>query len=152
MRITWRITKQRGNHRPVLRYAVTLDEHEIALGMAVVRIESTIPEPAEAWRECCLPGEFERGARPPAGVRLLETPSHAQVSGETSLRLPWREDNAYPEVEESMQLLRRAFEAALAAAHASAPMDEQGELLCSAELRRELAPDVLAQRLLRLAG
>lgn len=152
MRIVWSIAKQRGNHRPVLRYEITLDEHEIALAVPVVRIESTIPEPRESWRPCCLPGEFERAGCDPASFRLLDTPSHAQVSCEASLRLPWREDNFYPEVEESMRMLRQAFEQAVSEAHASEPMNEAGELRGSLALRREMAPDALARRLLQLTG
>ncbi len=152
MRIAWTIAKQRGNHRPVLRYEITLDEHEIALAVPATRVESTIPEPDESWRECCLPGEFERGPTPPRKRRALDAPSHAQAACSASLRLPWRADNAYPEVEESMRMLRDACEAALAEAHASAPMDERRELRGSLELRREIAPEVLARRLLRMAG
>jgi len=68
-----------------------------------------------------------------------------------ALRLPWREDNHYPEVEDSFRELRRAFEAALAQAHASEPLDLRGELALTQALRRELAPAVMAERLLRLA-
>jgi hypothetical protein len=151
MRITWHIDKKRGNHRPVLAYTVVLEGHEKGLALPYVRITSTIPEPPSAWQLHCHPGEHERAGLPPAGFYLLDTPSHSMKGLDRTLRLPWREDNGYPEVEESFLALRRAFEAALAEAHASGPMDVRGELAVSAGLRRELAPSLLADRLLRLA-
>lgn len=69
-----------------------------------------------------------------------------------SLRLPWRADNAYPEVEASFLALRRAFEAVLAEACRSEPMKEQGALSSSEASRSFVAPGVLADRFLRMAG
>jgi len=151
MRIIWHIEKKRGNLRPELTYAVVLEGHEKALALPYVRIVSTIPEPPASWQAHCHPGEHERAALPPAGFYELATPHHAMRELRQSLRLPWREDNAYPEVEASFGELRRAFEAALAAAHASGPMDVRGELALSTARKREMAPAMMADRLLRLA-
>lgn len=151
MRITWHIEKRRGNLRPELTYAVVLEGHEKKLALPYVSIQSTIPEPPAAWQAFCHPGQHERAGLPPAGYYDLATPSHAMRETGKTFRLPWREDNAYPEVEASFRALRRAFEATLAAAHASEPMDVRGELGVSAGLRREMAPAILADRLLRLA-
>ncbi|MHC1789302.1 hypothetical protein [Solidesulfovibrio sp.] len=151
MRITWNIEKKRGNLRPELSYDVVLEGHEKALALPYVRIDSTIPEPAASWQAHCYPHELERAGHAPAGVYQLATPNHAAGTLRQSLRLPWRADNAYPEVEASFRELRRAFEAALAAAHDSHPMDERGELALSASLKREMAPALMAERLLRLA-
>lgn len=151
MRITWHIEKRRGNLRPVLTYAVALEGCEKELAMPLVRVESSIPEPPASWQAHCYPHEHERAGAPPAGRYQLSTPGHARARHEHALRLPWREDNAYPEVEESFQELRRAFEAALAQAHASEPMDLRGELDLTQALRRGMAPSVMAERLLRLA-
>ena len=77
MHITWNITKQRGNLRPLLTYSVTLEEHEKALALPPLRVRSSIPEPEEAWREYCYPGELERAEGAAAtSCYELETPSH----------------------------------------------------------------------------
>lgn len=152
MRITWNIEKKRGNLRPQLTYQVVLEGHEKALALPLVRVESTIPEPPSSWQPHCYPHEFERAGAAPAGFYQLSTPGHARARHGCTLRLPWREDNRYPEVEESFELLRQAFEQALEAAHASEPMDVSGELAVSANVKRRLAPSLLADRLLGLAG
>lgn len=152
MRITWNIEKKRGNLRPVLAYQVVLEGFEKSLALPMVRVESTIPEPPSSWQAHCYPHEFERAGADPVGRYQLSTPGHVRARHGQSLRLPWREDNRYPEVEESFELLRQAFEQALGAAHASQPMEESGELAVSASLKRRLAPSLLADRLLKLAG
>ena len=151
MLITWRIEKRRGNLRPELTYSVILEGHEKGLALPYVRVESTIPEPPASWQAHCHPHEHERAGAPPAGHYSLATPSHAMRGTGQSLRLPWREDNAYPEVEASFWLLRAAFEQELAAAHASEPMDVTGKLAVSGELKRDMAAAIVADRLLRLA-
>ncbi|MHC1710950.1 MAG: hypothetical protein AB9872_02180 [Solidesulfovibrio sp.] len=151
MLITWDIKKTRGNLRPELRYNVVLEGHEKALALPYVRIASTIPEPPASWQTHCYPGEYERSGLPSVGYYALATPSHAMHQTGQSLRLPWRDDNAYPEVEESFRELRRAFEKALAAAHASEPMSVHGELVLSTVLRRDMAPALMADKLLQLA-
>ncbi len=153
MHITWNITKQRGNLRPLLTYSVTLEEHEKALALPPLRVRSSIPEPEEAWREYCYPGELERAEGAAAtSCYELETPSHKGRTWPQTLRLPWRADNAYPEVEASFLALRRAFEAVLAEACRSEPMKEQGALSSSEASRSFVAPGVLADRFLRMAG
>ena len=151
MRITWHLEKKRGNLRPELSYDVVLEGQEKSLALPYVRIDSTIPEPAASWQAHCYPCEHERAGIAPTGVYQLATPNHAAGTLRQSLRLPWREDNAYPEVEQSFRELRRAFEAALAAAHGSQPMDMRGELALSASLKCEMAPALMAERLLRIA-
>lgn len=152
MRIEWSIEKKRGNLRPILRYAVTLERHETHLALPMVRIASSIPEPPASWQPFCYPDQYERAGQPPAGCHVLETPNHKRASGGAELRLPWRPDNSYPEVEASFAALRAAFEAELAAAHGSAPMSLRGELELRPTLREAIAPAVVAERLLRMAG
>ena len=77
----------------------------------------------------------------------LEFPSHKGRLWKQSLRLPWREGNDYPEVEQSFKKLRDAFEAELKAAYDSLPMDESN----SFDARRFIAPGILAERFLMLA-
>ena len=54
-------------------------------------------------------------------------------------------------MEASFAALRRAFEAAFVAAGASQPKDVRGELTLPAGLKRDLAPSLMADRLLGLA-
>ena len=152
MWIEWKITKQRGNLRPVLRYTVRLEDHEKALALPPVSIVSTIPKPEEERQEHCYPGLFER-AEPPAfsGVYSLEAPSHKGQSWMYSLRLPWREDNAYPEVEASFLLLREALEKELEAACRSVPLELSGSMRTSGRAKAAMAPGIAAERFLKLA-
>ena len=60
MYIEWNITKERGNLRPVLQYRVRLEDHEKALALPGVSIESTIPKPDEEHMKYCYPGVMER--------------------------------------------------------------------------------------------
>jgi hypothetical protein len=152
MRIEWSIEKKRGNLRPVLRYTVTLERHEEHLALPMVRIISTIPEPPSSWQAFCYPDQFERAGVEPAGYYLLETTNHKRKTGSAELRLPWRPDNRYPEVERSFEALRAAFEVELAAAHHSGPMSERGELVLRPAVREVIAPAVVAERLLKMAG
>ncbi len=152
MRIEWSIEKKRGNLRPILRYTVTLERHEEHLALPMVRVTSTIPEPPSSWQAFCYPDQFERAGVEPAGHYLLETPNHKRKTGSAELRLPWRPDNRYPEVERSFGALRAAFEAELAAAHHSGPMSERGELVLRPAVREVIAPAVVAERLLKMAG
>ncbi|MDQ7831627.1 MAG: hypothetical protein RDU30_07840 [Desulfovibrionaceae bacterium] len=152
MRIEWSIEKKRGNLRPVLRYHVILERHEEHLALPMVRVASTIPEPPSSWQAFCYPDQLERAGTPPVGCYLLETPNHKRKSGGAELRLPWRPDNSYPEVAESFAALRAAFEAELASAHNSAPMQLRGELELRPTLREAIAPAVVAERLLKLVG
>ena len=76
MRLHWHIDKKRGNFRPVLTYRVELDDWERELATPALRVTSTIPEPAQSWREYCYPGELERGDAPPASCYQLEIPPH----------------------------------------------------------------------------
>ena len=152
MHIEWNITKRQGNIRPLLHYTVTLEEHERELALPFIRVVSTIPEPPDSWQEFCYPGQHERAENPASGKTYdLEIPSHKGRLWKQSLRLPWREENDYPEVEQSFKKLRDAFEAELKAAYGSLPMDESNSLETSFDARRFIAPGILAERFLMLA-
>ncbi|MFI3271009.1 MAG: hypothetical protein R3Y11_02745 [Pseudomonadota bacterium] len=152
MEITWNITKKRGNFRPTLTYTVSLAEHERALALPFIRIQSTIPEPSDAWQEFCYPNQHERThGHTNDKYYNLEIPSHKKHTWQNSLRLPWREDNHYPEIRESLEALRSKFEELLHAANASLPMDENDSLAISESTRDAIAPAVLGARFLQLA-
>ncbi|MFV0349227.1 MAG: hypothetical protein ACK5JO_11620 [Halodesulfovibrio sp.] len=152
MHMEWNITKQRGNSRPVLTYTLTLTEYEIMLCLPAVRVESEIPRPPDSGWTYCWPNQNERSGKPLPERYLLMTPSHKTVTVTESVRLPWREDNSYPEVAASFTLLREAFEKELAAASASQPMQESGSLQTTAGTKRSIAPACAAERLLKVVG
>lgn len=152
MNIEWKIEKKLGNYRPLLHYTVTLSEFECGLCLPVVRVQSVIPKPPEASWSYCWPGQNERGQWIPSDWHQLMTPSHKDKNASQILKLPWREDNDYPEVEESFILLRDAFEEALAKAVQSAPMSLSGRLENTSAMRRTIAPAFAAGRILRALG
>ena len=153
MRIEWKITKKRGNLRPVLHYSVELEEHEKALALPTVSVLSSIPQPEEGRQDYCYPDMLERAAGyRPTAFHTLEAPSHKGHSWTHTLLLPWRADNAYPEVEASFRQLREALEKELGRAYNSAPLLLHGAERPSPALRRVLAPGVLGARLLRAAA
>ena len=153
MHIEWKITKKRGYFRPVLHYSVRLEDHEKALALPIVSIVSTIPQPEEERQDYCYPGLFERAAEyEPTRFYTLEAPSHKGHSWTRSLTLPWRNNNQYPEVEQSFQRLRDALEAEIERADQSHPMDQNGSVQTSKAAKVMLAPNLLAERFLRLAA
>lgn len=150
MRIVWNVRKKRGNCRPVLTYRVELEQFEQDLAVPAVEVQSRIPKPPVTFEAHCWPDENERasGWRPDEWY-TLKTPSHKAMELEAECRLPWRENNEYPEVAESFELLRLEYEQALQAAYDSLPMDHADEMSYTPELKRHLAPGVAAGRLLR---
>ncbi len=152
MKIEWKIVKKRGNMRPVLTYSFIIEDYEKCLALPPVRVCSSIHEPINAWQEHCYPEQNERADSPEyKGMYTLEIISHKGNGWPQSLRLPWRDDNCYPEVEASFELLRDAFEKELALADASLPMDEEAFLNISEHASKSLAPTVLAEKFLHFA-
>lgn len=149
MNIEWKIEKKRGNYRPLLHYTIVLNEFERGLCLSAVRVQSVIPKPPESSWSYCWPGQNERGAWTPSDWYLLMSPSHKDGSSSQTLKLPWRESNAYPEVEESFALLREAFERELSRAVDSAPLNLVGSMEMSSSMRNSVAPAYAAQRILR---
>lgn len=153
MTIRWNIVKERGNLRPRLTVEMKLTDYERQLCVPVVRVDDALPKPPDAgWRHC-LPDENERSCESwqASDFHRLQTPHHKDGSCSECYVLPWRADNSYPEVEAAFDLLRERFEQGVREACASAPMDEHGELETSSTTKRQLAPSVAADRILRLA-
>ncbi len=152
MKIEWTITKKRGNLRPTLAYSFVVEKFERELALPPILVDSTIPEPMDSWQEHCYPSEFERADSPKyKGFYRLELVSHKGKVWKQQLRLPWRKDNAYPEVEESFQRLRDAFEKELAEANISSPMDEAAFMHITDGASQNIAPAVLAEKFLQFA-
>ncbi len=154
MQIHWEIVKKRGNLRPMLTYSCAAEPWEREMAIASIRISSTIPKHEESFAEFCYPGQHERAAGYSSSGRPtyeLEIVSHKGKLWPQSLRLPWREDNSYPEVEESFARLRDAFERESARASRSEPLRLQGSIDCSAGRRGGMAQAVLADKFLAYA-
>ncbi|MGX7948671.1 hypothetical protein [Oleidesulfovibrio alaskensis] len=151
MIIEWRIVKKRGNYRPELCYSITLEPFERELAVPQVLMESSIPCPPCEWEPHCLPGTHERAGRQP-GVYRLYTPDHKRGEATGRLRLPWREEQQYPEVEESFRELRARFEVVLKNAYDSAPADISGCLELTQATRSHIACGVVRQQFLQVMG
>ncbi len=152
MKIEWKITKKLGNLRPTLSYCFVVETFEKALALPPINIDSTIPEPMDSWQEHCYPHEFERADNAEyKGFYRLSLVTHKGNMWSQSIRLPWREDNAYPEVEESFRLLREAFEMELANANASKAMDESASMQLSDAANQTIAPAAFAEKFLNFA-
>lgn len=149
MNIDWNISKKRGNFRPILTYSITLTEFEKSLAMPPVRITSTIPKPPEAGWTHCWPNQHERADWTPSECYLLTAPSHKEKETLVTLKLPWRESNEYPEVQESLTALRDAFEKALIASMNSTAVNTHGNLKTSASVKGIIAPTFAAERILQ---
>lgn len=152
MKIDWTISKKKGNIRPILSYSFIVESFEKELALPPVRIQSTIAEPFDAWEEHCYPKYNERAETPVfKGYYSLEIVSHKGHIWTQKIRLPWKEDNEYPEVEESFKILRTAFEKELARANASNAMEKSFSLQITDKASQCLAPHVLAERFLNFA-
>ncbi|WP_027186589.1 hypothetical protein [Desulfovibrio inopinatus] len=149
MNISWKIIKKRGNYRPTLHYTITLTEHERELAVSSVRVESTIPKPPDTGWMHCWPEQNERSDWEPKEYYSLMTPSHKVGQYDERIKLPWRENNTYPEIESSFLKLRIAFEEALLLASESSPISEQGMLETSTSTKRNIAFAVAASRVLQ---
>ncbi len=152
MKIEWKIEKKRGNFRPTLSYSFVIEKFEKALALPPVRILSSIAEPLDSFDEHCYPNQHERAGEPIyKGFYTLTIVSHKGSAWPQKIRLPWREDNNYPEVEESFALLREAYEQELALANESLPMQESASMQISDKANAALAPNVLAEKFLHFA-
>lgn len=151
MEILWKVHKKRGNYRPVLSWAITLEPSEMALGLAPLPVDTGIPMPCCYWEPHCYPGQHERRGAASQGSWEVITPSHRSGKAEGRMVLPWREENVYPEVAEGFERVRSAMEKALSEAARSLPMHEEGRLELGEMARKRLAPGLVADRLLAAA-
>ncbi len=151
MIIEWKVTKKRGNHRPLLSYTIRLEDFERDLAVPQVVMESCIERPADGWRSYCYPNQAERRGGSGENYRLL-TPDHKLGEICDTLRLSWRESGEYPEIEESFVRLRKQFELVLKSAYDSRPVECEGRMELSEEARKYIAGGVAAQRFLQAVG
>ncbi len=153
MRIEWSIKKKRGNFRPTLTYTLALEDHEKALAVHSVHVDSQIPYIPRPHESHCLPGENERAENwEPKDFKRLSVPHFKTGEIREFLRLPFRESMEYPEVEEAFRQLRGRFEAVLSQVYSLNAFERTGELGVSRQTAEDVAPAVMAQKLLGLYG
>lgn len=153
MIIKWTITKERGNFRPSLHYAITLEDFEKALAVNALTIKSEIPKIPNPHLRHCLPGTNEREPGwKPYDFHFISVPYFKTGERGECIRLPFRENGGYPEVEASFKRLRCEYEKIVRQAYDHKPLNETNELDMSPETRRHIAANVFSSRLLDLYG
>jgi len=152
MKIHWEIIKKRGNHRPVLKYEIELEQFEVDLAVPQVVLDSAIAKPPSSWRSYCYPGEDERAGAAMDWYRLM-TPSHKNEKIEDSLMLPWREpSNEFLDVQAAFERLRHSFETILKSAYDSAPLDLVESLELTEDTRKHIVCGVASAKFLSAVG
>lgn len=150
MLIEWKITKKAGHRRPKLRYRVALEPVEIDLAVPMVRITSTIPKPVDAWQSHRRPTTSKSHTEESEDVYPLFTPSHETATCEEVLILPMREDNHYPEVEESFLQLRQTYEETLVTAYENSAFEKTGRLEMTLETKQRIVAGITANRFMEV--
>lgn len=126
MRITYGITKRRGNWRPVLTYQCRKDKWEWDLAVPGGDTLVRVPR-GHTYIEKALPGELERADKPFTDMVVLKLPSSDDMANDQKVILPWRPGAhpEYPEVHEAMQALMAEWERRVSEAMASGEFTEQ---------------------------
>ena len=153
MKINWIIEKQRGNFRPMLKYSISLEEHEEAIAMHAINMESLIPRVPEGSRAWCSPNCDEReDGWQPESFHYISVPHFKNGSSSGCIRLPFRKSGEYPEVEESFTMLRTAYEKVVREVYSWEPIREEGELSITTETKEQIVATIAAQKMLNLFG
>lgn len=153
MKINWQIKKKRGNFRPRLTYAITLESFEKELAIHAVQVESHIPMIPRSHLSYCLPGQHERSVSwKPHRYHVFQVPYFKDGHMDGFIRLPFKESGQYPEVVSSFKKLRKEYEKKVCNVYAHPPMDQTGSLDISEETRTRIASRVTANRLLSIFG
>lgn len=153
MFIKWKIEKKRGNLRPSLTYSIELEEFEQNIAIPIVTIESEIPVIPDDYQNYCLPGTNEREEGwDPTKTHKLSTPYFKDGSIKEFIRLPFRDNNDYPEVHRSFEKLRNEFEKHLKASYDSKPISKEYRLELSEETKKIVASGITAAKMLKFAG
>jgi len=152
MKIEWTVQKKRGNHRPVIKYTIELEQFEIDLAVPQVVIDKAIVKPPSAWRSYCYPGEDERNGASLEWYRIM-TPSHKKGAISDSMTLPWRSpDTGFDDVKMAFDQLRKDFEQTLTSAYDSAPLDILENLDLTEETRKHIVCGVASAKILSAVG
>ena len=149
MKINWNIEKKRGNFRPALSYTITLEDFEQELGVAMVNIESTIPKIDDSHLDHCFPDCYERQDNwQPKDFHWLNTPYFKDGQTCKFIRLPFREDGKYPEVEQSFNQLREQHEKLVREAYSKKPIKKEVELDFTQKTKEAIAGALAAKKML----
>ena len=154
MNITWKINKKRGNWRPTLIYKIVKEDWEVDLAIVQIAMLSTIPRHGGKYSsdKKCFHGSGERkkGWKPEEYYEL-NTPQPDSAKYETSLVLCWKPgaNPEYPEIKESFEKLRHAYEKVLKEAYDSIPFEKSGSLGMSKECKKHIAPGIAAKKMLK---
>jgi len=152
MKIHWEIVKKRGNHRPVLKYEIELEQFEVDLAVPQVVIDNAISKPPSAWRSYCYPGEDERGGAPLDWYRLM-TPSHKHKKVVESLTLSWRGPaNGFIDINAAFERLRNNFEQVLKNTYDCSPLEFVEALELTDETRNHIVCGVATAKILSAVG
>ena len=152
MKIHWEVIKKRGNHRPVLKYAIELEQFEVDLAVPQVVVDDAIAKPPSSWRSYCYPDEDERNGAALDWYRLM-TPAHKKTKISDSLTLPWRESSdTFVDIKAAFERLRHSFELVLKNSYDSAPLDIVEHLELTEETRKHIVCGVASARILSAVG
>ncbi len=134
MKIEWNIEKKRGFYRPKLNIQVVFEDWEKALYIPTIYVKSTIPRPAydtEIVQRTC---EIDDDRTDQCYTREINSSDTRQ-----SYRLPFRHSGEYPEVAESMAILRDEIERRIIQAHDALALDITGSLEMTPATKKHVA-------------
>lgn len=153
MRISWNIDKKQGNFRPNLHYHIELEDFEKELAISMVNLKSTIPKISESHLNYCFPESNERAANWQAeDFHMINTPYFKDGKTDGFIRLPFREDETYPEVEQSFTELQQRHEKLVREALNQKPIKKSCELDFSNTTKELIAGALAARRMLNLCA
>lgn len=151
MEITWKLSKKRGNFRPVLNYKIIIGSDEKDLGIPSLSVDTKILKPIDSWESHCFPNNNERGGLYDKETYKITTPSFKKPEVKGRLMLAWRETLDYRDVEKGMELVRNEIEKEVLNAQKSLPIEKSGSIEYTSDFRKKAAPAIAAERFLKAA-
>jgi hypothetical protein len=150
MEITWKLTKKRGNWRPVLKIEIKKEAWETELLVPRVKIKTPWPDVWE--RKAFVVIDDSRPSKKWAerGFLSLYTPFPSRDSEKIKIFIPLKKK--YPEIEIVLRALLRKYERALIEAYDRSPFEKGGRLEMSDACKRHVAPGVAREKILRAVG
>lgn len=149
MKISWNINKKQGNFRPHLHYTICLEGYERELAVHTINLTSTIPKIPCAHEAFCLPNIHERKVGwQPNSFHQISTPYFRDGTVNDYIRLPFRKNNDYPEIEESFAKLRYQFEVIVRDAYGAVGFTQEKELDTSSATKEIIAAHLAARKML----
>lgn len=151
MKITWTITKKRGNSRPFCDWKMEKTQEEVDLRIGkIVFVKTPFPQ-FTSLADTCFDGQDERGDKwNPQKFAEIETPPSEKSLTEGRSKLPWKPgaSPSYPEVEEFFRHVQAEYDKAFHSAFASGPIEESWSLDHTETIKKAIAPTVAARKML----